>query len=441
MLLSFVFLILTGALVLKLPFATWHGISFVDALFTSTSAVCVTGLIVVDTATEFTFFGRMAIMALIQFGGLGIMTFSIGLLTMFADSISIRWRFTFQDMYSDIRHIPIRSLLKRIVFYTFTIEGTIAVILFTQFYPSIPFWKSAEHSVFLSVSAFCNAGFSTFSDNLATYRANSIVVIAIAVDVMLGGIGFIVLYELRRVFFNYLYRRKKTGLQRRRLSLHSKFALVITAFLVLGGMAVILLLEWGHNFRDMGIRERLLAAFFQSVTCRTAGFNTVDIGALRQTTQFIMIILMFIGGSPGSIAGGVKTTTFGVLTMMFIAKFKGASQVVIWGRAVENDAVERGTMLVSISMIFVLCSTFLLLVMNNLDTRCSALAAAFETVSAFATVGLSMGITTQLAVAGKLLLCAVMYVGRLGPLTLITALTINKKDINIEYPEDHIMIG
>jgi trk system potassium uptake protein TrkH len=206
-------------------------------------------------------------------------------------------------------------------------------------------------------------------------------------------------------------------------------------------MAVILLLEWGHAFRAMGIKERLLAAFFQSVTCRTAGFNTVDIGSLRQATQFIMIILMFIGGSPGSIAGGVKTTTFGVLTMMLIAKFKGAAQVVIGGRAIENGAVERSTMLVSISMIFVLCSTFMLLVMNSFDMRCSALAAAFETVSAFGTVGLSMGITTQLSTAGKLLLCAVMYVGRLGALTLITALTINKKEVNIEYPEDHIMIG
>ncbi len=435
------FLILAGALVLKLPFATRNGISFVDALFTSTSAVCVTGLAVMDIAAEFTLFGRMAIMTLIQFGGLGIMTFSIGLLTMFADSLSIRWRFTFQDMYSDIRHIPIRSLLKRIVYYTFTIEGTIAVILFSQFYQTIPFWKSVEHSVFLSVSAFCNAGFSTFSDSLVSYRANGIVVLAIATGIMLGGIGFIVLYELRRAFFYFFSIKKQSALQKKRLSLHSKFALVITAFLVAGGMAVILLLEWGHAFRAMGIKERLLAAFFQSVTCRTAGFNTVDIGSLRQATQFIMIILMFIGGSPGSIAGGVKTTTFGVLTMMLIAKFKGAAQVVIGGRAIENGAVERSTMLVSISMIFVLCSTFMLLVMNSFDMRCSALAAAFETVSAFGTVGLSMGITTQLSTAGKLLLCAVMYVGRLGPLTLITALTINKKEVNIEYPEDHIMIG
>jgi trk system potassium uptake protein TrkH len=432
---SFIALILAGSALLMLPCSTVRGISCIDSLFTSTSAVCVTGLVVMDTAADFTLFGKIVILSLIQLGGFGIMTFSMGLLAMFSESLSIRWRFTFQDLYSDVKKIPIKSLLKRIVYYTFIIEFAGAILLFTQFYGAYGFSAACGHAVFHSVSAFCNAGFSTFSDSLMSYNGNAVVILTISANIVLGGLGFIVLYEFRRVVAGKIVHREK------RFSLHSKFVLFLTAILIAAGAVGIASMEWEHGFSTMTLKQKVLASILQSVTCRTAGFNSVDIGSLRQTTLLVMIVLMFIGGSPGSIAGGVKTTTFGVMVSMIIAKFRGASQVVLWKRGLDRDTIEKSMLLILLAMSFILASTFALLTLNGFDLRVSALSAGFEVVSAFGTVGLSMGVTGQLSFAGKLLICVVMYVGRLGPLTLIAAMTSNRKDVIIEYPEEHVMIG
>jgi len=434
-LLSFIALILFGSVLLLLPVSTHHGITFVDALFTSTSAVCVTGLIVRDTPVDFTVFGISIILLLIQFGGLGIMTFSLGLLSMFANNLSLKWRFTFQGLYSDFRAIPIRSLLKRIVLYTFIIESVIAAVLFTQFIRDFSFLPALGHAVFHAVSAFCNAGFSTFSDSLIGYGNNPLVILPVSMGVILGGLGFIVLYELRR----YPFLRNSSW--NSRLSLHSRFVLIITAILILSGTAGFLVLEWNYSLRTMPIWERIQASFFQSITCRTAGFNTVDISLLRQNTLYMMIVLMFIGGSPGSIAGGIKTTTVGVMAMLIYSKFKGARQIVLWNRGLDHDTVDRCTTLIILSMVFVIIASFAVLTIHDFDIHNSFLSAVFEVVSAFGTVGLTMGATGHLSQEGKILICIVMFIGRLGPLTLIMALTSMKKDINIEYPEEHIMIG
>lgn len=434
-LISFIFLILSGSILLLLPISTHHGISFIDALFTSTSAVCVTGLIVLDTPVEFTVFGICVILLLIQFGGLGIMTFSMGLLSMFANNLSLKWRFTFQDLYSGLPAIPIRSLLKRIVFYTFIIESVIAAILFTQFIRDFPLFTALGHAVFHSISAFCNAGFSTFSDSLIGYNDNPLVILPVSMGIILGGLGFIVLYELRR----YPFIRNRSW--NSRLSHHTRIVLIITAILIVSGTAGFLALEWNHTLKTMPFWERLLASFFQSITCRTAGFNSVDIPQLRQNTLYMMIVLMFIGGSPGSIAGGIKTTTVGVMAMLIYSKFRGARQIVLWNRGLDHDTVDRCTTLIILSMVFVIIASFAVLTIHNFDIHNSFLSAVFEVVSAFGTVGLSMGATGHLSLEGKVLICVVMFIGRLGPLTLIMALTSMKKDINIEYPEEHIMIG
>ncbi|MGQ9843900.1 MAG: TrkH family potassium uptake protein, partial [Spirochaetota bacterium] len=333
-LLSFVLLILAGACILCLPVCTGGGISFIDALFTSTSAVCVTGLTVLDTAKDFTFIGQVVILLLIQLGGLGIMTFSVALLSLMGGSVSIKWRFTLQTMYSDVSKLPLRNILGRIIIYTFTIEITIALILLTQFIQSFPLPQALWHSVFHAVSAFCNAGFSTLSNNLIDYNDNCIVVVSIAIAIILGGIGFLAMAEV----FNAKSLRFKQ--MWKALTLHTRIVLTATAILIFGGMFLFYVLEYNGILQHMSFKEKFLVSFFQSVTARTAGFNTVDIGALREATYMVLIILMFIGGSPGSIAGGVKTSTFAVLWFFLVSRLKGVRQIVVWERALAYDNVE-----------------------------------------------------------------------------------------------------
>lgn len=433
-LLSFILLILAGACILCLPVCTVGGISFIDALFTSTSAVCVTGLIVLDTSKDFTFIGQLVILLLIQLGGLGIMTFSVALLTLMGGSVSIKWRFTLQSMYSDVSKLPIRNILGRIVIYTFSIEILVALVLLTQFIKTFSLPDAIWHSVFHSISAFCNAGFSTFSNNLMDYNGNSFVVISIAVDIILGGIGFLVMSELFSSRSLNLKRMWKT------LTLHTRIVLVTTAILIAGGMVIFYVLEYNGILQNMSFKEKLLASFFQSVTARTAGFNTVDIGGLREATCLVLIFLMFIGGSPGSIAGGVKTSTFAILWLFLISRLKGLRQIIVWERALAYDNVERAITLVVVSGLFIFFATFFLVALPTLPTG-EFLQSFFEVTSAFGTVGLSMGITPKTLPLERIILCAVMYTGRLGPLTLISALTLRKKTINIRYAEDHIMIG
>lgn len=432
---SFLMLILTGSLLLLLPVSTHHGISYIDSLFTSTSAVCVTGLIVLDTPNDFTLFGRIVILILIQIGGLGIMTFSMGFLAMLGGSLSVKWRFTFMEIYESINRFSIGTILKYVVRYTLVIEFFTAAILMIQFSRDFPIGKAIEHSIFHAVSAFCNAGFSTFSDSLIQYRGNILVNMTIATAVILGGIGFIVLFEITKMT------SQKKSSQRPRLSLHSKIVLVVTLFLTVTGMITFLLLEWDHSLSNLPVSERVLSSFFQSVTCRTAGFNTVETGDLRPSTLFMMLSLMFIGGSPGSIAGGVKTTTFGVLILMVISKFKGLSLFNIFKRTLSKEIIERSTTLLTLSIIFILTATFTLLVIQDFDTGHTFLSVLFETVSAFGTVGLSTGITNELPNLDKCIISLIMLIGRLGPLSIIIALTKQKKKIEIEYAEEQIMIG
>ena len=432
---SFLILIFGGAFLLKLPFSTVNGIAFVDALFTSTSAVCVTGLIVLDTAKDFTFIGQFIIMCLIQLGGFGIMTFSIGVFAMFSGDMSLKWRFTMGSMYNEVSVIPPVEILKKIIIYTFTIESLIAAILFTEFIKKLTLKEAVWASIFHSVSAFCNAGFSTFSDNLISYQGNTVVILAISLGIVLGGIGFIVLTELTGMKFN---RKKKFF---RQFSLHTKIVLFVTGILIVGGAGFFCILEWNYIMKDMPLKTKILTSIMQSITCRTAGFNSVDIGLLRESTLGIMMTLMFIGGSPGSIAGGIKTTTFAVISGLLISKIRGKKQVVFWNRAISDDALNRSMTLFVLAFVFIYTSTIVLLSFHSFDTNNSFLQVVFEVISAFGTVGLSTGITPRFPSDGKILLAIVMFIGRVGPFALITAITENIKTADYEVADENIMIG
>ncbi len=432
---SFIMLIGAGVILLLLPFSTHKGISFINAVFTSTSAVCVTGLIVLDTAKDFTFFGKAVILMLIQLGGIGIMTFSLAVVMMIGGNLSIKWRFTLENIYSDIKKLSVKGILKRILLYTFTIELIVSIILFTQFIRDFPFFKAAGHSVFHAVSSFCNAGFSTFSNSLINYKSNSVVILTTAAAIILGGLGFIVMNEIAR--------SKKRGFKKfiKDLTLHTRLVLLLTVIFILLGMVTFIILEKNYSLKNYSAGDSILTSFFQSVTCRTAGFNSIDISSLRESTLFMMIFLMFIGGSPGSIAGGVKTTTIGVIFLLIYSKFRGKEQVIIWGRALDKNTIEKSTTLILVSLLFVMVSTFFMLTVKDFDIGHSFMSVMFETVSAFGTVGLSTGITDKLPVTDKVLLSVIMFLGRLGPLTFIMALTSRKKKAMIEYPAEHIMIG
>lgn len=432
---SFIVLIISGALLLMMPQSTVNSISFIDAIFTSTSAVCVTGLTLLDTGKDFTFTGQAIILLLIQLGGFGIMTFSIGIFSMFSGGFSLKWRFAFGEIYNTVTIIPPRQILKKIFLYTFTIEILTAAVLFTQFIGDFSLAESAWLSVFHSVSAFCNAGFSIFSDNLVRYRSNTVVITAISLNIILGGLGFLVLAEIAGTGFKL---KKSVFTQ---FSLHTKIVLVSTAILIVSGAALFMLFEWGHIMRGIPFREKCLVSVFQSVTCRTAGFNSVDIGALRQSTLSVMILLMFIGGSPGSIAGGIKTTTFAVICGIIISRIRGQRQIVFWNRAISEEAVNKSMLLVILSFVFIYSFTILILATGSYDANHSFQGVMFEVISAFGTVGLSTGITASFPEVSKILLSIVMLVGRVGVFAILTVLTADQRASDIEIADENIMIG
>jgi trk system potassium uptake protein TrkH len=430
---SFLILIASGTLLLLIPAATMHKISFIDSIFTATSAVCVTGLSVLDTAKDFSLLGKIIILILFQLGGFGIMTFSMGFISMLGGNISLRWAFTFEDLYSEDGFISVRNILKRIVLYTFIIEGFTALILFTQFIQDFSFFDALGHSIFHAVSAFCNAGFSSFSTSLIAYQNNTVVITITSFAIITGGLGFFVIFEL--------VKRSIKRKEKKSLSLHSKIVLITTFILLVSGTIIFYFLESDYSLKNQGILSSFLISFFQSTTCRTAGFNSIEISSLRESTHFLMIILMFIGGSPGSIAGGIKTTTIAVIFLLIFNTFKGRNQIKIFKRSIHHKTIERSTSLFILSLTFIMITIFTMLTIDSFDLNHSFLSIVFESVSAFGTVGLSMGITSQLPDIEKIILSIVMLIGRLGPLTLVVAMTQNIKKSSIEYPDENIMIG
>jgi trk system potassium uptake protein TrkH len=436
---AFALLIFSGTILLMLPISSKGApVGFVDALFTSTSAVCVTGLTVVDMGSTYSLFGQFIIMILIQCGGLGIMTMSTLFIMLAGRRPGLAGQIVVQDAFTHSRDRNILSILKDVFLFTGAIEGVGIVILFLIFIRENSAPRALFLSVFHSISAFCNAGFSVFSDSFVKYRENWALNLVICFLIISGGIGFLVLSELKRKFIV-----KHRALSR--LSLHSKIVLSTTLILIVSGMIFILGMEWHNTLAPLSISGRFQAAFFQSVTARTAGFNTLPIGNMANETLFLLILLMFIGASPGSCGGGIKTTSLATLAVLGLSRFQGSDRPRLFNRTISAASVEKAVSVVILSAI-VICLGIMLLLITEIgnvphsQSRGQFLELYFEVVSAFGTVGLSTGITGSLAKMGKVVLSMVMFVGRLGPLVVGVAVS---RDTSARYyfAEESIMVG
>lgn len=420
-LLSFLLLITVCTLgLLLLPgLYTGERLGFVDALFTATSAVCVTGLIVVDTATFFTIWGQLWLLIFIQFGGLGLLTFATIILSSLGRRVSLRTHSVFSHSLPIGPRIDVPKLVRDIVLFTFSLEAIGALILYWLWAPSPPSGNLPWHAVFQSISAFCNAGFSTFSDSLAGFQQAPATLLLVMGLIVTGGIGFLTVEEL------FMWWRRRSRGTRTRLSIHTRIVLVSTAILVVGGSLVMIALELNGVLRGLSWVDRIVNGLFMSITPRTAGFNTIDHSVASDGTNFFTTLLMFIGGSPGSTTGGVKTTTFALIVLLAVSRLRGHEAVNLSGRSIPPETVQRSVGLVALAAVAVTAAILLLAVTEATgpDRQGRFLAITFEAFSAFNTVGLSMGATDELTTAGKWIIIFMMYVGRVGPLTAAAALS------------------
>jgi trk system potassium uptake protein len=439
-LLSYLVVIGFGTAVLLLPFSTGpDGIAPIDALFTATSAVCVTGLVVVDTGTVFSVAGQITVALLFQIGGLGVMTFSVLLFLSLGKRVSFKHRLIMQEVFAHTPREDIYKVVQSIFVFTTVVEGTGALLLFLFWVGEYPFFQAVHLGLFHSVAAFCNAGFSLFSSNLMDYRASPLVNLTICSLIVLGGIGFPVVYEIHERFTSGAVRRA-------RLSIQAKSVLISTAALIVGGMAAFLWTEHNNILKDVSWGESLWIALFQSVTTRTAGFNTVDIGQLTNSTLLTMMVLMFWGASPGSTGGGIKTTTFAVLSAFTWSRIRGRSQVNMFKKTIPQETLTRSIALVVLSIGFISAIFFLVLLSQGEVPSSSAPRGEFadylfEVISAFGTVGLSTGVTAKLNAAGKLLIIIMMLIGRVGVLTFAYVLAGTEARAGLRYAEQNLMIG
>lgn len=435
MVLSFGGVILMGALLLMLPISSQARIitPFVDALFTSTSAVCVTGLVVVDTGTYWSIFGKTVILVLIQIGGIGFMTMTTSLAIIMGKKIGLRNRMIMQEALNQFSLSGVIRLTKYVIIITFMVEIAGALLLSIRFIPMYGVLNGIYYSIFHAVSAFCNAGFDIMGGyrSLTEFATDPLVTLVIAALIIFGGLGFAVVADLTR--FKSI----------KKMSLHSKLVILITLCLIVFGFVSVMVLEYNNpkTIGDFTFGQKVVASFFASVTPRTAGYNTLDLNGLTMPTRFITMILMFIGGSPGSTAGGIKTTTFGIMILSLIGIIKGTDEINFAGRRIAKDVASRALAVILISVIWIVSMTFLLTIF---EPNMALESLMFESLSAFGTVGLSLGITPYLSVLGKAVLTIMMFFGRLGPLTIVIALNnkANKtgRDL-LRYPEGKIIVG
>ena len=437
MILTFGLAIGAGTILLMLPAATKSGIrtSLTDAFFTATSATCVTGLIVKDTAAYFSVFGQTVILALIQIGGLGIMTFSVSLALLQGRRMDLKQEAIMSDVLDQSSLTNVKNLVIYILRMTFIFELCGAIMLFltwaAKFGATI---ETAYHSFFHSVSAFCNAGFSTFPDNLMSFRDDIPTNLVVSGLIIVGGMGFIVVKDLQENFRNRLRFSVKRKTQ---LKVQTKIVIWTSLTLIVLGAAAIYFFEKGALFSGLNIKSKILASFFQSVTARTAGFNSCDIAGLSGASLLVIMALMFIGGSPGSTAGGIKTTTFSVLGAALISEFRGKENVEMFRRTIPIEVIRKTVVIFFAStMLVALFALALLFVEKKMFSSI-----LFETFSAFGTVGLSTGVTGSLSAKGKLIIAALMFIGRLGPLTVGYAFLKYRAKPKYEYASESVATG
>jgi len=421
--------ILTGTILLSLPMATTAAgsLGFIDSLFTATSATCVTGLIVVNTSSAFTVFGQVVIMLLIQIGGLGIMSMSTLMAFLIGKKISLKERLVIQQDLNQFGISGLVRLIQYVLGFTLIIEGAGAIFMFTKLIHEYKIVKAIYYSIFHAVSAFNNAGFDLFGNSLVGFTGSIIMNFAVMILIILGGIGFGVLTESTN--------DKRFG----KSSLQSKIVVIMTLILLVVGFLVLLALEF-NNPETMGklpFGEKILSAMFLSVTPRTAGFNTLPTNALRSSSLFFIIILMFIGASPGSTGGGIKTTTFGIMVITMWNKIIGKKDIEIYNRRIDEEDVLKAMAITLLAMALIVLITIVLTITESKPF----LDILFETVSAFGTVGLSTGVTPTLSKIGRILIIMTMFAGRVGPLTLAVAFAERQRKGIYHYPKEKIMVG
>lgn len=431
--LSFLLVILVGTLLLCLPVSSANGTFTppLNAMFTATSATCVTGLVVYDTFTHWSLFGQIVIISLIQIGGLGFLVFISMFSVFLKKKIGVYERRLLMQAEGNIRLSGAVVLLKRIVRGTFTFEAVGAVILAFRFCPKMGLAEGIFNAIFHAVSAFCNAGFDLMGkykqfSSLSTFAEDPVVMITIISLVVIGGIGFLVWSDIVTL---------KTKVKK--YSLHTKIALSTTAILLIGSTLLFLLLEYNGVLKDFSFFDKIINATFLAVSPRTAGFNTVDLSALSSGSEVITDLLMLIGGSPGSTAGGLKTTTFAVLILSTIAAARHDTHPQIFKRRLSDDALSQAT---AIFTIYVVVSLVAVVIVSTLE-KCDVTTAAFEVISAIGTVGATKGLTPTLCGASKLIIMGLMFGGRVGGLSLMLSLAEKRENIPLDRPSEKILIG
>ena len=431
--LGFFFIILAGSLILTLPIASQSGewTPFLDSMFTATSATCVTGLVVYDTFTHWNVFGQLVILLLIQIGGLGFITVGVGFSMALRRRIGLRQRDLLKESINAMEIGGIVKLLRKIFIGTALCEGVGALLLATRFIPEFGLVKGIYYSIFHAISAFCNAGFDLMGGqqpyaSFTAYATDPVINITLMLLIIVGGLGFVVWSDVVLKRFRW-----------KNYCLHTKMVISVTLLLIFGGALFLFLFEQGGTISGMSTGDQILASLFGSVTARTAGFNTVDTGALQPESKLLTIALMFIGGSPGSTAGGVKTTTIAVILIYVISNLRGESGCNVFHRRIGDEVIKRASMVFCLNLFLGLICVTLILATSNL--RMSDV--LFEVYSAISTVGMTTGITRDLNVVGRIVIMILMYCGRIGSMTFALSLVAKPEAKGLSLPEEKITIG
>lgn len=419
--------ILIGSILLTLPISVKSGeANFLTSFFTATSAICVTGLIVVDTATHWTAFGHLVIMLLFQIGGLGIMSFSAFLAFLMGRKFYLRERLAMQYSLNKSSLDKIASIFKYLLMFSFIIEFIGALLLFLRWFPVMGIKKALWFGIFHSISAFNNAGFDLFGNfaSLTGFEGDIPLALILSALFIIGGLGFIVVYEI----MNYR--------QYPRISLHSRIVLITTGILLLGGSVLFGVLENNNLLQGLSIGEKVISAFFQTAT-RTCGFTMMDMAESSLSTQILLMFMMFVGGAPGSTAGGIKVTTLAILFLAMMSYLRGRNDIEVFERRIANGDFKKAITIFILAIVFVLLLVFIISIFHDYPLN----VILFEVISAAGTVGLSLGITPQLDTTGQLLLIVAMFLGRVGPLTIAYSMIYGKKPVDLRYAESRVMVG
>lgn len=430
---GFLMIILIGAILLTLPISAKDGgfTNPLTAFFTAASATCVTGLVVVDTYSYWSVFGRCLILALIQIGGLGFMTIGVFLAVLMRKNIGLKERGILQESMNTLQIGGVVRLVKKITIAAFAIEGIGAILLSIRFIPEMGWLEGICNGIFHSISAFCNAGFDLMGkkeeySSLVAYSNDIVVNVTIMLLIILGGIGFVVWDDLQKKKF-----RVKEYL------LHTKIVLIVTVFLIFGGAFALYLSERSNLMADMGVKETILSSLFASVTARTAGFNTIDVAGMSASSKLITIVLMFVGGSPGSTAGGIKTTTFAVMLIFVWANLRNSHGSNVFKRRLEEEEIRKASVVVTINLVLAVAAAIFICALQEFPMEDVLL----EVFSAIGTVGMSAGITRGMGTISQIILIVLMYCGRIGSMTFALSFTERKKVAPVQLPAEKIIIG